>query len=157
MKAMLYPCPYTSVGCDIYNCRNRVSWYVGRPDGPASVTFKLCGECAKHLVATAPAELVDGGEQLKHDILTNLETQFEQKLAEQKAKYEEVAGGLQKTIGELIVKIKRQNQEAVEEKPEEEEDTEGAVFRCLECDKEFAKKQSLMAHMRVHKLGLVIK
>lgn len=151
MKATLYPCPFTSVGCDIYNCQNRVRWYVGRPDGPASVTFKLCDECAKNLVATAPAELVEGGADLE----SKLEAKFEKKLAAEKAKFEEVAGGLQNTIGELIVKVKKQNEKAaapvVEEKPPEEVDTSGAVYRCLECDKEFETKSGLSAHMRKHK------
>lgn len=153
MRAALFPCTYTNIFCDTFNCRNMVRWYVGREDGPLSTVHRLCEACAKNVVATAPPELVDGSEQLKAQITAEVQAAYESHTKVLKAEYEERNAKLRQTIEEMTQRLQQQDQVArtVEDKPPEVEHTEGAIFRCLECDREFKTKLALSSHMRTHK------
>lgn len=56
MNTTLFKCGF-KVPCDTYGCRSMADWYVGREDGPLNSTFKLCTDCAKHMVNNLPEEL----------------------------------------------------------------------------------------------------
>lgn len=56
-NSLFFPLPYTNIFCDNFNCRERAKWYIGRPDGPVSSTWKVCHSCAEHMLANLPAEL----------------------------------------------------------------------------------------------------
>lgn len=154
MKATLYPCPFTHIFCDTFNCQNRAVWYIGNPEVIHSTSLKLCPDCVKNIIATAPAELVAGGAELKQQITDELTAKHEKEMAALRAADEAQAEAQRQMIDKLMQKLalERRVEPQVEEKPPEEQaPPEGAIYRCLECDREFQTKAALASHMRTHK------
>lgn len=44
--------------CDTYNCRKKVSYAIGRPDGPREIWSYFCEDCMKSIAASIPEELL---------------------------------------------------------------------------------------------------
>ncbi len=61
-KNSLFPCPF-ALPCDTFNCSQPARWFVGNPDGPLSVAWKLCDDCARSLLDNPPKELHPGPRQ----------------------------------------------------------------------------------------------
>ncbi len=59
-KAQIFPNPFHSVSCDVFNCYNRAKYFIGRPDGPLNLCLNLCEDCMKSVVASIPREFVEG-------------------------------------------------------------------------------------------------
>lgn len=56
-KPQLFPNPYPSRPCEVYLCTRRADYYLGRPDGPLSIVFPICGQCAEDALNLLPEEL----------------------------------------------------------------------------------------------------
>lgn len=46
-----------SVSCETYNCHKKVSYAIGRPDGPPQLWRYLCEDCTKDMLSCIPEEL----------------------------------------------------------------------------------------------------
>lgn len=44
--------PFPSLPCEIFNCASPATHIIHDPDGPLSISFRLCAECADNLVKT---------------------------------------------------------------------------------------------------------
>jgi len=55
-KAQIHPNPYPTVACDIFNCRNRAAWFIGRPDGPLNLCLNVCDDCLQDILASVPKQ-----------------------------------------------------------------------------------------------------
>lgn len=62
-KAQFFKCHHTTLPCDTYGCSSRAAWFIGRTDGPLSVTWKVCQACAENIFHTAPNEIVGAPEE----------------------------------------------------------------------------------------------
>ena len=56
-QSQFFPQPYPSASCDSFNCLNRATYFVGKPDGPANICHRLCRECAESVIRSIPEEL----------------------------------------------------------------------------------------------------
>lgn len=56
--AQFFPCPYNAF-CDIYGCRNRAEYFIGRPDGPLNLPMKVCKSCAESIVKAISEDLLE--------------------------------------------------------------------------------------------------
>lgn len=58
-EPQIFPQPYPSAACDIFNCRSRAKWFIGKPQPSSTwnLCLKLCDECAKKILSTIPEEL----------------------------------------------------------------------------------------------------
>ncbi|HBC94466.1 MAG TPA: hypothetical protein DCZ10_16590 [Pelotomaculum sp.] len=43
--------------CETYNCLKRISWAIGRPDGPPQLHHYYCDDCMRDILASVPEEL----------------------------------------------------------------------------------------------------
>ena len=56
-KPQLFPNPFSSASCDIFNCSRRAKYFIGRPDGPLSIGLRICEDCARSVIDLLPDEL----------------------------------------------------------------------------------------------------
>lgn len=56
--AQVFPNPYPSVYCRIFNCHTPAKYFIGRPDAPLNTPLPVCEACAKSIVDSLPAELL---------------------------------------------------------------------------------------------------
>jgi hypothetical protein len=56
-RPQLFPNPFSSAPCDIFNCNRRAKYFIGRPDGPLSIGFRICEDCARSVIDLLPDEL----------------------------------------------------------------------------------------------------
>lgn len=56
--AQVFPNPFPSSYCDIFCCRERAKYHIGRPDGPLNIVLRVCDKHMKEIVASMPAELL---------------------------------------------------------------------------------------------------
>jgi hypothetical protein len=56
LSTRIFHNPYNAY-CDVYACRNKAAWFVGRPDATKAATFKLCQECVTAILTNLPDEL----------------------------------------------------------------------------------------------------
>lgn len=168
-KAALFPNPFTSRVCEIFNCLNRSEWFVGDPTGPHSVTFMLCDSCVRNLLHTAPSHLLEGGADLLTKVRAEFDTEKEKLFAEEiqrrahavLVKEQEEFLKTQKRLEEARAKLAAGAYPAMptgtKDEPlpfdelAEEEDSKKPIYRCLECDDEFESKRALTTHMKTHK------
>lgn len=132
MNTTLFPQPYPSVPCETYACLDRAKWFVGREDGPLSVTFKLCDDCARHLLSHVPESLI--------------ESALNQVVPEPKIEVIEEAP--------VIVEIEPEpepepEREIITEHTAEPQPDPTMIYRCLDCNAEFADNRGLSNHKRI--------
>ena len=46
------------VSCETYNCRKKVAWAIGRPDGPRQLWNYYCDDCIRDVLDNIPPELL---------------------------------------------------------------------------------------------------
>lgn len=51
-KATFSTNPFPNLPCEIFNCSNPATHIINDPDGPLSISFRLCAACADNLVKT---------------------------------------------------------------------------------------------------------
>lgn len=44
-KAQVFDNPHKSLPCDMFNCRKRADYFIGRRDAPLSTCMKICEDC----------------------------------------------------------------------------------------------------------------
>lgn len=132
MNTTLFPFPYTSVYCDVFNCQGMVKWFIGRADGPMSTTFKVCDGCARHLLSHVPESLLDALTQFVPEPVIEV--------------IEEPAPIIEPDPEPEPEIIEPETVAAtVEVQPEEPT----MIYRCLDCNAEFADNRGLSNHKRI--------
>lgn len=56
-RPQLFPNPFSSAPCDIFNCNRRAKYFIGRPDGPLSIGLRICEDCVRSVIDLLPDEL----------------------------------------------------------------------------------------------------
>lgn len=130
MNTTFFPMPFSAIYCDVFNCRNMSKWFIGRADGPLGNTFKLCDDCAKHMLSNLPESLVEAAlnQVIPEPIV------IEEPAAVQAPEPEPIA----EPEPEPIV---------VEAAPKPEPPST-AIYRCLDCNAEFTDNRGLSNHKR---------
>jgi hypothetical protein len=56
----VFPQPYDSAFCDIYNCNAIAKWFIGTPEPVETwrLNLKVCDECLKKIIQSIPDELL---------------------------------------------------------------------------------------------------
>lgn len=175
-RTQLYPCPYHAQ-CDIYHCLNRAAWFVGRPDGPISTTFKLCEDCAKDLSNLIPKELMDDSTQREKitaeviesfkqsdeylQLVNDYETQIHQLQAQVTTQPEpviETDAVLEALKNESLLTEKQFEaaKKLLDPEPTDKSNDDtpqekpNVVYRCLDCNYEAKSEDELAEHQKSH-------
>ena len=58
-EPQIFPQPYPSAPCDIFNCRTRAKWFIGKqkPTSTWNLCLRVCEDCIKKILAEIPEEL----------------------------------------------------------------------------------------------------
>lgn len=108
--------------CEEYNCRNRASWFIGRPDGPRNLWKNICQECMENMIRTIPEEL--------------------------KGNIQPPEGMVFVSTADLEKLMANQKEPEQENRPEPGTDPGEIPLVCPKCGKECKSQIGLSSHMR---------
>lgn len=161
-RLQIHKSPFITTACASYTCRQsygKDKYKISNPYGHGHDGETYCEDCIKHLVATIPPELLEGGTDLAARIREELETEYAKRHQDD---MEAIERRLRNEItAEVAVQFATQLQDVAPEKlpdvqpeaeKEEEEQKEPIVYRCLDCNAEFDTPQKLGSHKaKAHK------
>lgn len=139
--------------CSNYMCQemSHFVYHVADSDGAYYSTDVFCVNCAKHLVANLPSELLPTQDEVETKVRAEVEAEFKvyaAKLAEDYEKAHAQLGEL--TKAQVIADTETVTEALPFEDEAEEEEQQKPVYRCLDCSAEFDTPQKLGAHKRKH-------
>lgn len=148
MTATIHECAFIGHPCENFGCRNAMGYrkyYIGRSD--VSMPKPLfCEACMKHLIKNVPLELVEGGLDLEQRIREELEAEYQVKLMAAVQGYNALQ--FRSDIVPVVIKeeAKDENQLEIVIEPEKPD----VIYRCLDCNEEFASQNALNGHKKKH-------
>lgn len=107
-----------AVSCETYNCYKKVSYAIGRPDGPPQLWRYLCEDCTRDMLSCIPEEL----------------------RPEPEPDLSALQAGLVDTPGEYVAEVVEPEQTDIPQPPK--------TYACTYCGEEFDKPTSLGNHVR---------
>lgn len=57
-QAQIFPQPYPSAPCDMFNCTSRAKYFIGRPDGPMNILTRICEKDLTSIIKSIPDHLL---------------------------------------------------------------------------------------------------
>ena len=122
-----------AVSCETYNCLKKVSWAIGRPDGPRNLWSYYCDNCMRDIVASTPAELL----LVKSSDLIAV---IRQEIEAGNVGYQDVKAILDMFANHGLLSKSIEHEDAQEET--------GKTFVCKFCGKEFDSVGALGNHVK---------